>query len=110
MKILRTKLLKTLFGATLLLMMLLKVAAPSLSHFSCLSDPLALEKSAEEGKETKEALDKTDKKLLNCVFTCIAQGNLLWINRMPASIYSYKMQIGSHPLRTVPTPPPDGRV
>jgi len=108
MNVLRKNLLKNIFGVALLFMMLLKVCAFYVSHFSPSANSFAVEKNVEEGKDAKEeALDKNEKKLLTCVFFSIDQGHLIWVSRLPLSIYSYKMQIGSHPLKTVPTPPPD---
>ncbi|SEA65055.1 hypothetical protein [Pedobacter hartonius] len=93
---------------TLLMIMLLKVCAISISHFRPSTDPFAVEKNAEEGKDTKEeALDKNEKKLLTCEFSCTDHKHFLWISHLPLNAYSYKMKIGSHPLKTVPTPPPD---
>ena len=107
MKLLRNNLLKNIFGIVLLCMMLVKMCAYSISCFSSCTDPLAIEKNAEEGKDSKESpFDKADKKL----FSCDAYADyvhILWINYLPVSIYSYKMMIGSHPVKTVPTPPPD---
>lgn len=92
----------------LLSSMLLKVCALSISHFSLNIDPIAVEKSTDEGKDAKEeATDKTEKKLIRCEFIYVDHGDLLWVNPLPLSIYSYIMQIGSHPLKAVPTPPPD---
>jgi hypothetical protein len=106
--IFRIKSLKTIFGVLLLSIMLLKVCALSISHFSNCSDPFAVEKNSEEGKDTKEeAADKNEKKQLSCEFIYLDHGHLLWVNHLPLSTYSYIMQIGSHPLKTVPTPPPD---
>lgn len=108
MKPLRKKLLKNIFGVALLSIMLLKLGAFVISRFSPCIDPIAVEKSAEEGKDTKEgATDKNEKNLLTCEFSFIAHGHVFWSNHLPQRIYSYKMQIGSHPLKTVPTPPPD---
>ncbi|WP_442588800.1 hypothetical protein ACSBL2_22450 [Pedobacter sp. AW31-3R] len=108
MNILRNKLLKHLFGLTLISIMALKVCVFSISNFSSSRDPLAVEKSAAESKEAKEeAIEKTDKKLLTCQFSCIDHGHFLWTSHLPVSIYSYKMKIGNHPLITVPTPPPN---
>lgn len=92
----------------LLSIMLLKVCSFAISHFSSCGDTLAVEKNAEEGKDTKEeALEKNEKKLLTCEFTALNDGHILWISRLPLSSYSYIKQIGSHPVKTVPTPPPD---
>ncbi|CAM4075734.1 hypothetical protein SAMN06265348_102311 [Pedobacter westerhofensis] len=108
MKILRKNLFKTAFGIILLSIMLLKVCALSVSHLKSCSDPFAVEKNAEEGKDTKEeAFDKNEKKMLSCEFIYLDQGHLLWISHLPLSRYSYIMQIGSHPVKSVPTPPPD---
>lgn len=92
----------------LLSIILLKVCALSVSHLKPCADPIAVEKNAEEGKDTKEeAFDKNEKKMFSCVFIYLDHGHLLWINHLPLSRYSYIMQIGSHPVKTVPTPPPD---
>jgi len=108
MKLLRKKLLKKIFGVTLLSIMLLKICAFSISHFSSCLDTLAIEKSAEEGKDVKEEpIDKKEKKLYTYTFSYIDHGHLLWSDNLPLGMYSYIMQIGSHPLKTVPTPPPD---
>lgn len=108
MKILRKKLLRNIFSMALLSIMLLKLGAYAISHFSPCTDPLAVEKSAEEGKDNKEAAaDKNEKKLLTCELSFFDHGHLLWISHLPLRIYSYKMLIGSYPLKTVPTPPPD---
>lgn len=108
MKILRINTLRNIFGIALLCVMLLKVCAVSISHFSSSADPCAVEKNAEEGKDAKEeAFDKNEKKMLSCEFFFLDHGQLLWINPLPLSIYSYIMQIGTHPVKTVPTPPPD---
>jgi len=108
MKLLRKKLLKNIFGVTLLSIMLIKVFSFAISHFSSCHDTFAIEKSAEEGKDTKEEpLDKKEKKLLTYGLYSIDHGHDLWINDLPLSMYAYIMQIGSHPLKTVPTPPPD---
>jgi len=97
-----------MFGVTLLCIMLIKVCAFSISHFSSSFDPLAVEKSAEEGKDAKEeALDKKEKKLLSFSSTYIDHGHLLWTDHLPLNMYSYIMRIGVHPLKPVPTPPPD---
>lgn len=105
---LRNNWVKKCFGIALLVMLLLKVFAFSISHFSSCADPLAIEKSAEEGKDTKEGnFDKNEKKLLTCEFFAIDHGHLLWIDPLPVCTYSYKKQIGSHPVKTVPTPPPN---
>ena len=89
--------------------MLLKICALSISHFSSsATDPISVEKNSEEGKDSKEEpTDKNDKKHLTCEFIYLDHGHLLLIDPLPVSVYSYLMQIGSHPLKTVPTPPPD---
>lgn len=88
--------------------MLIKVCAFSISHFYPSPDPLAVEKSAEEGKDVKEeASDKKEKKIYVSGFTCLDHGHLLWTSHLPRGSYSYRMLIGSKPLKTVPTPPPD---
>jgi hypothetical protein len=111
LKFLRKRLIKNIFGMVLLSIMLLKLGAFVISRFSSCVDPVAVEKSAEEGKDTKEeATDKSEKKQLTCEFSFIAHGHLFWSHHLPQRIYSYKMQIGSHPLKTVPTPPPDRTV
>ena len=108
MKLLRNKLLKNVFGIVLLSTMLVKMCAFSISCFSSPTDPLAIEKNAEEGKDAKESpFDKTDKKLFSCGESYADHVHIFWINYLPVRIYSYKMLIGSHPLKTVPTPPPD---
>jgi hypothetical protein len=108
MRQLRKKIFKNIFGVTLLCIMLLKVCAFSISYFSSCGDPLAVEKSVEEGKDTKEeAFDKKEKKLLGFSISYIDHGHLLWTNHLPLCKYSYLMQIGIQPLKTVPTPPPD---
>ena len=109
--IINTKSLRNLFSMLLLSSMLLKVCALSISHFSMSTDPLAVEKNTDEGKDAKEeAADKAEKKLLSCEFIYMDHSHELWVNPLPLSMYSYIMQIGSHPLRTVPTPPPDFHV
>lgn len=111
MKVLRKKLLKRIFGMALLSIMLLKLGAFSISHFSSCNDTFAVEKNAEEGKDTKEAAaDKNEKKLLTYLFSSSDHGHLLWINYLPVSVCSYLMRMDSHPLKAVPTPPPDGLV
>lgn len=108
MKLLRKKSSKSLFGIILLSVMLLKVCAFSISLFSSCADPLAVEKSIEEGKDTKEEpVDKKEKKLFSHIFLHTDHGQLIWLNHLPLSRYTYIMQIGSHPLMAVPTPPPD---
>lgn len=107
MKVLRRKLLKKIFSMALLSIMLLKLCAYSISHFSSCNDTFAVEKNVEEGKDTKESLDKNEKKLLTYLFASSDHGHLLWINYLPISVCSHKMQIGTHPIKTVPTPPPD---
>jgi len=108
MNILRNRLLKNVFGIVLLSIMLIKMCALSISYFKPCTDPLAVEKNTEDSKDTKEeATDKNEKKLMSCEFMYFDHGHLLWVNPLPLSIYSYIMQIGSHPLKTVPTPPPD---
>lgn len=108
MKLLREKLFKRIFGLALLSIMLIKICAFSISHFYSSIDPLAVEKSAEEGKDVKEeAADKKEKKLYTQEFTCLNHGHILWISHLPRGIYSYILQIGSQPLKTVPTPPPN---
>lgn len=108
MKLLRGKLFKNIFGLALLSIMLIKICAFSISHFYSSADPLAVEKNAEEGKDVKEeATDKKEKKLYTQGFTCLDHGHILWINHLPHSIYSYILQIGSQPLKAVPTPPPN---
>jgi hypothetical protein len=107
----RIKSLKNILGIVLLSIMLLKLCALSISHFSMSTDPLAVEKNTDEGKDAKEeAADKAEKKLLSCEFIYMDHSHELWVNPLPLSMYSYIMQIGSHPLRTVPTPPPDFHV
>jgi hypothetical protein len=104
----RIKSLRNILGIVLLSIMLLKLCALSISHFSLSTDPIAVEKNTEEGKDTKEeAADKNEKKLLSCEFIYLDHGQVIWVNPLPLSMYSYIMQIGSHPLKTVPTPPPD---
>lgn len=111
MELLRNQLLKNVFGVLLLSIMLLKVCAFSISYLSSSLNPLAIEKSAEEGKDLKEeAFDKKEKKMLTFGFSYIDHGHDIWVNPLPLSMYSYIMQMGSHPLKTVPTPPPDQRV
>ena len=108
MRLLRKKLLKNICGVTLLSIMLLKICAFSISHFSSCLYSLAIEKCAEEGKDVKEEpVDKKEKKLYTYALFYIDHGQLLWISNSPLCMYSYSMQIGSHPLKTVPTPPPD---
>lgn len=108
MKLLRNQLLKNVFGVVLLSIMLLKVCAFSISYLSSSLNSLAIEKSAEEGKDIKEeAFDKKDKKMLTFGFAYIDHGYDLLVNPLPLSMYSYIMQIGTHPLKTVPTPPPN---
>ena len=93
---------------TLLSIMLIKVCSFAISHFSACQDTLAVEKCADESKDTKEEpLDKKEKKLLTYGLYSIDHGHYLWIDHLPLSRYAYTMQIGSHPLKTVPTPPPD---
>lgn len=87
--------------------MLIKVFAFSISHFSTSTDPLAIEKSAEEGKDLKEDADKKEKKFCTGIFTQADYGHLLCFNHLPPCIYSYIMLIGSKQVKTVPTPPPD---
>lgn len=107
-KLLRGKLFKNIFGVALLSIMLIKICAFSISHFSSSFDPLAIEKSAEEGKDAKEEpADKKEKKLMSYSFSCIDHGHLLWSNHLPLNRYAYIKEIGIHPVKTVPTPPPD---
>lgn len=107
MKFLRTNILKTALGAILLVILLLKVCAPSLSHFASCNDPLAVEKNLEEGKENKEITDKTDKKMLTCEFFYVRHGHLILADDTKRGIHIHEVQLGSHPLITVPTPPPN---
>lgn len=108
MKILRKNWLKNILGIMLLGIMLIKVCPFSISRFSLSSDPLTFEKNTEEGKNNKEeAFDKNEKKLLTCELSYIDHGHFLWINHLPLNIYSYLIQMGSHPLKAVPTPPPN---
>jgi hypothetical protein len=108
MKILRKKLLKRIFGMVLLSIMMLKVCSFFINHFTSGTDPFPVEKSTEEGKDTKEeAIDKSEKKLLMCNFYSIEHGAFTWISDIPVSLYAHVVQLIDHPIQTVPTPPPD---
>ncbi len=97
-----------MLGIALLSIILLKVCSFFVSHFSSGSEPFSMEKSTEEGKDTKEeAFDKNEKKLLTCELFSTENGYFTWVSIIPVSICSYVMQIVEHPLKTVPTPPPD---
>ena len=108
MKEFRKRWLKSLLGMAVLCMMTLKVCTFFINHFISSTDPISLEKSAEEGKNSnEESFDKQDKKLLNCKFYSFEHGHFIWIIPTPVSKSSYVMPVMDHPLITVPTPPPD---
>lgn len=107
-ELLRKKVFKNVFGVMLLSIMILKIYDFAIPHFYSFIDPVAVEKSSEEEKDIKEEpVDKKEKKLYTHVFTCINYGDLLGGNHLPPSTYLYIFQIGSQPLKTVPTPPPN---
>jgi hypothetical protein len=108
MRLLRIKLFKNTLSMILLSVMLIKVGGYVIAHFRASADPLAIEKSADDSKDTKEeAFDKKEKKHLSCHSLLADQGHFLWINNLPIHIYSLTIQSSSDPSKAVPTPPPN---
>ncbi|MGO4877546.1 hypothetical protein ACEN2P_13185 [Pedobacter psychrotolerans] len=105
---LRNNLLKRFFVLTLLSVLLLKVCAFSISCFSVSADAYSIEKNAEENKDKEgEAFEKNKKKLLIYESSMLDTGHLFLSLHTPQPEQAYYLQMGTHPPKTVPTPPPD---
>jgi hypothetical protein len=107
MKILRNNFLKNTFGFVLLCIVLTKVFEFSISCFSA-KDTFAIEKSAEESKDKEEdSFDKNKKKALLYELPVPVYQCLIWTGTVKYNLNAYRIPIGTHPIKSVPTPPPD---
>lgn len=105
---LRNNLLKRIFALTLLSVLLLKVCAFSISYFSASADAYSIAKNAEENKDKEgEAFDKNKKKLLLYESSILDTGYLFLSLHSPLPAQPYYLKMGTHPPKSVPTPPPD---
>ena len=105
---LRNNLLKRIFALTLLSVLVLKVFAFSISYFSSTTDAFSIEKNVEENKDKEgESLDKNKKKLLIYESLVMDTAHLLLSNHLAPVTQPYYLRMGTHPPKSVPTPPPN---
>ncbi|WP_029288473.1 hypothetical protein [Pedobacter sp. R20-19] len=105
---LRNNLLKRILALALLCVLVLKVFSFSISYFSPSGDAFSIEKNAEENKDKEgEALDKNKKKLLIYESSVMDTGQLLLSNHFSLPTQPYYLRMGTHPPKSVPTPPPN---
>ncbi|NTD97576.1 hypothetical protein G6M26_48945 [Agrobacterium tumefaciens] len=105
---LRNNLLKRIFALTLLSVLVLKVFAFSISYFSASANAFSIEKNVEENKDKEgESLDKNKKKLLIYDSSVMDTSHLLLSNHFALPTKPYYLHMGTHPPKSVPTPPPN---
>lgn len=91
----------------LLCVMVLKMCVTLASHFTTGTETYAIEKSAEEGKDTKEEnFNKSAKKLLFEARALVDHTHYAFVSHAKP-VCRYKMQELSDPPQTVDTPPPN---
>lgn len=107
MKMLRNNVLKNTFGLMLLGIILTKVFVFSFSCFSS-RDAFAIEKSSEESKDKEEnALNKIKIKEFLYQFPDMSHHSLIWTNLLPPNSGFHTQPLGTSPIKTVLTPPPN---
>ncbi|WP_158826180.1 hypothetical protein [Mucilaginibacter lacusdianchii] len=86
----------------------LNAGALFIHHFTkSNTDPISLEKNAEDGKDTKEDfLDKTEKKIYSCDYHSYLYAPLALVGSVKSHISFYYLNTVQDPPQTVPTPPP----
>ncbi|KLT64374.1 hypothetical protein AB669_17620 [Pedobacter sp. BMA] len=108
MRLLRNKLLRSIFGFALLAVLAIKFCSYSIACFSSSANAYSIEKSAEENKDKEEeAFEKAKKKMLLYEASLMVFEQTLSVNDQPERMVPYRLRIGLPPLKVVPTPPPD---